>query len=367
MKFDVQYLSFFVIQTEDASGSAKRYRHFQTLDGDDYEQSAIQAFLDDEFARICKRKAERNPSTDQPPTKIGRFIVEPGHEASSNPNYNLFRRLMAAGSRQDYLNAGDDVVRAYMETSAVRGGAFIIARAKWNQVLDDPFVFIMKCDFEPKIARISDEKSLITEVEMAISARNIKSIQYPHMPEEGMVEEGEVKIHQASHARYFEDFLKFVEYEKSIPEMLTEQVSTMVHEYMEQKWQEAETPERLQEEHSYELWMAGEKRELQEAWEPERVMEAAKSLVETKQDLELAFKLDDISVRARLADFGDKLHLAQVNGRYVVVIEGEAFRFDRGVSPVELVKPESLETVVRRIAGRKPEDEAGAKEAPPWE
>ncbi|PGW22273.1 hypothetical protein COD88_28110, partial [Bacillus cereus] len=27
------------------------------------------------------------------------------------------------------------------------------------------------------------------------------------MPEEGMVEVGELKIHQASHARYFEDFL----------------------------------------------------------------------------------------------------------------------------------------------------------------
>ncbi len=32
------------------------------------------------------------------------------------------------------------------------------------------------------------------------------------MPEEGMVEVGELKIHQASHARYFEDFLKFVEH-----------------------------------------------------------------------------------------------------------------------------------------------------------
>ncbi|MDQ0194296.1 hypothetical protein J2T20_002664 [Paenibacillus wynnii] len=37
---------------------------------------------------------------------------------------------------------------------------------------DNPFVFIMKCDFEPKIARSADEKSLISQVEMAISARN---------------------------------------------------------------------------------------------------------------------------------------------------------------------------------------------------
>ncbi len=40
------------------------------------------------------------------------------------------------------------------------------------------------------------------------------------MPEEGMVEVGELKIHQASHARYFEDFLKFVEYERSMPEIM---------------------------------------------------------------------------------------------------------------------------------------------------
>jgi len=40
---------------------------------------------------------------------------------------------------------------------------------------DEPCVFIMKCDFE--------------------------------LPEEGRVEEWELKIHQFSHARYFENFL----------------------------------------------------------------------------------------------------------------------------------------------------------------
>ena len=48
----------------------------------------------------------------------------------------------------------------------------------------------------------------------------MKSIQYPYVPEEGMTEEHELKIHQASHARYFEDFLKFVEYGESMPEIM---------------------------------------------------------------------------------------------------------------------------------------------------
>nr|WP_281172512.1 DUF3900 domain-containing protein [Ectobacillus panaciterrae] len=32
-------------------------------------------------------------------------------------------------------------------------------------------------------------------VEMAITTKNMKSIQYPYMPEEGMIEERELKIH----------------------------------------------------------------------------------------------------------------------------------------------------------------------------
>jgi hypothetical protein len=206
MDFIVQYASFFVIQTD----GDKRYKHYQTLDGDDYEESELKSFLDGEFARIVKRKAERNPVTENVPTKIGRFQVEPGYELDSNPNYNLFRRLRTAESKERFLDYTDELVREYLDTSAVRGGALILVRAKWNQISDDPFLFLLKCDFEPKIARIADEKSLIAQVEMAISARNIKSIQYPHLPEDGAPDEWELKIHQASHARYFEDFLKYV-------------------------------------------------------------------------------------------------------------------------------------------------------------
>ena len=58
------------------------------------------------------------------------------------------------------------------------------------------------------------------------------------MPEEGMVEVGELKIHQASHARYFEDFLKFVEYERSMPEIMKTQVMDMVYDQIEDVFEE---------------------------------------------------------------------------------------------------------------------------------
>lgn len=346
MNFSVKYLSFFVIQVD---GDSKGYKYYRTLDEQSYMTSEIRQFLDGEFSRICKRKVEKHPNTEHAPTKIGRFIVEPGHELDSNPNYNLLQRLRTAGSQQDFLNYCDDLVRAYMDTSAVRGGALIIASAKLTQYFDEPFIFVLKCDFEQKIVRIADEKTLVAQVDMAISARNMKSIQYPFMPEEGMLEPYELKIHQASHARYFEDFLKFVSYEKSMPEIVGEQVYSMVQQYIEEKWQDEDSEERQQEEERMGLWAASEKRDLQERWEHEQVIEAAAQLTMHKEDLELRFKLDDISVKGLLADYGSRIHIAQENGKYLVVLEGDFFQFDKGVSPIELLKPETLDAVLQRI------------------
>lgn len=369
MRFTIEYLSFFVIQTEGSETDAsKRYKHFKTLDNGDYDGSELKDFLDGEFARIAKRKAEVNAATDQAPTKIGRFIVEPGFEPESNPNYNLFQRLRTAEDKDEFLNHGDEMVRIYMETSAVRGGAFILAKAKLNKVTDDPFLFVLKCDFESKIARISDEKSLISRVEMAISARNIKSIQYPHMPEEGMFEFQELKIHQASHAKYFEDFLRFVTYEKSMPEIVSEHVMGLVQEYVESKWQPAvasateEVPqwqheEREQEAERFEIWAASEKRELQEKWTPALVMEATSRIAEVQPDLEMKFKLDSVQVRAKVTDYGNNIHIARFNGRYVLLVEGDSFEFEKGISPVELLHPEELEVVLEQIKS-KPRDTA---------
>ncbi len=64
----------------------------------------------------------------------------------------------------------------------------------------------------------------------------MKSIMYPYMLEEGMNDEWELKIHQSSHARYFEDFLKFVTYEQSMPEIVNEHVMGFVQNYVETKW-----------------------------------------------------------------------------------------------------------------------------------
>ncbi|NDI36255.1 DUF3900 domain-containing protein [Chengkuizengella sediminis] len=357
MDFIVEYLSFFVIQNEERdSGASLSFRHFQTLDREEYHQSEIKSFLNEEYIRIIKRKVEKHPQSNQTPTKIGYFIVEPRHELTSNPNYNLFQRLLQAQGKQEYLDFSDELVRMYMDTSSVRGGALVIARAKIDKYGDEPFVFVMKCDFEPKIARISDEKSLISQVEMAISARNIKSIQYPFMPEPGIREEYELKIHQASHARYFEDFLKYVTYEKSMPEIMNEQMITMVNQYVEDKWQhkegQIEQEERKKEEESLELWAASEKRELQQRWSHEQVMQAANQLVEQKDDIELKFKLDGIQVKGLLEQYGDQIHLAKLNGRYVVLIEGDSFQFEKGVSPIELLHPDDFESVIERIRTR---------------
>ncbi|KKC46653.1 DUF3900 domain-containing protein [Paenibacillus sp. D9] len=350
MEFDVQFLSFFVIQTDgESTDSGKRFKHFQTMDGEDYEDSPLKDFLTGEFARIVKRKAERNPASESVPTKIGRFRVEPGYELDSNPDYNLLQRLRSAEDAERFHSIADELVRIYMDTSAVRGGALIAVQATLSKLFDQPFLFILKCDFEPKIARIADERSLISTVEMAISARSMKSILYPHMPEEGMMDSWEVKLHQASHARYFEDFLKFVSYERPLPEVMGEQVLEMVQQYMEEKWQDDQGHLRKEEEEAVEIWAASDKRELLERWTPEQVFAASAVLVEQKEDLALSFKLGGVQVKGLLSDFGKSLHFARHNGRYVAVLEGDFFQFERGISPVELIHPPELEEVMKVI------------------
>ncbi|WP_028548270.1 DUF3900 domain-containing protein [Paenibacillus sp. UNC451MF] len=356
MKFEVEYISFFVIQVDgEENQSGKHCKHYQTLDGEDYVESELSSFLGTEFTKIAKRHAERNPKAEQVPTKIGRFAVEPGYDLESNPNYNLFARLRMAETKDAYVEHAEAIVQAYMDTSAIRGGAVFIVRAKHNQLFDEPFIFVLKCDFEQKIARITDERSLLNKVEMAINAKNMKSIMYPHMPEEGMLEPWELKIHQSSHARYFEDFLKYVEYEKSMPEMMNEQVMGFVHQYIEQVYEDNEEA-REKETQEMELWACSEKRELQEKWTQEQVVEASSFLIEQKPDIEMKMKVGNMTVRALLADFGDRLHIAKLGNRYVVVMEGDGLEFDKGISPVELLHPESLEQIVDRIQQKAEEE-----------
>jgi len=349
LDFEIRFLSFYVITVEGSGENAvKSYKHFQTLNQENYEESALKNFLDGELEKISKRKVERHPKTEQVPTKIGHFIVEPGYELDSNPNYNLFHRVRFADTKEKFREENEAIITAYLDTSAVRGGVFLVATAKLRKYFDEPFLFLLKCDFEPKVASISDESTLIRNVEMAITTKNMKSIQYPYMPEEGMIEEAELKIHQSSHARYFEDFLKFVEYGESMPEIVKTQVVTMLQEHFYEEYTE-ESEEREQFDTAMEVWATSPKRELQERLDTNQVMEATAQIIEHTPDIDLRMKLDHISVNALLSDFGDAVHIAKVNGRYVTVIESDSILFERGFSPIEFLKPDELEAVLERI------------------
>ncbi|MCM3109478.1 DUF3900 domain-containing protein [Lederbergia lenta] len=353
MDFDIRFLSFYVIQVDGKDEQAsKQYKHFQTLDTDEYDQHAIKDFLDGELAKIVKRKVERHPKSEAAPTKLGRFIVEPGHELDSNPNYNLFDRLRNAETKTDFQESSDALVQAYHDTSAVRGGAFLVAAAQPKKYFDDKFLFIMKCDFEPKVASIADESTLIRNVEMAITTKNMKSIQYPYMPEEGMIEASELKIHQSSHARYFEDFLKFVEYGESMPEILRTQVKTMVEEHFTEIL--ADNSEELEQfEKEMEIWEASPQREIQERLTTEQVVEASAQIVELAPETELKMTVGDTSIKGYLADFGESIHLAKVNDKYVLLVEADSITFEKGVSPIEFHRPDDLQEIIGKINGNK--------------
>lgn len=349
LDFNIKYISFYVIQVEGKDEqSSKKYKHFQTMDQSEYEENALKDFLDGELTKIVKRKVERHPRSEGVPTKIGRFIVEPDHDLASNPNYNMFDRLRKADNKEDFRSLSEEFITAYMDTSAVRGGAFLVASAVPKKYFDDTYVFIMKCDFEPKVASIADESTLIQTVEMAITTKNMKSIQYPYMPEEGMLDEAELKIHQASHARYFEDFLKFVEYGEAMPEIVKSQVLDFVRETVIEDLEE-ESPERAQFEEAMEIWAESPKRELQERFSAEEIVEAAAQIIEHTPNLELKMKLNHIAVKGLLSDFGESIHIAKVNGRYVTIIESDSVTFEKGFSPIEFLKPGELGTIVDQI------------------
>ncbi|MFY4776132.1 DUF3900 domain-containing protein [Metabacillus sp. RGM 3146] len=352
MDFTIRFLSFYVIQIEDKDEQAnKRFKHYQTLNSEEFESSPLKNFLDGELAKIVKRKSERHPKSEEVPTKIGHFVVEPGHELDSNPNYNMFHKIRFADTKEMFNEISEQFIRNYLDTSAVRGGAFLVASAVPRKYFDEAFVFIMKCDFEPKVASIADEATLIKTVEMAITTKNMKSIQYPYMPEEGMTEEGELKIHQSSHARYFEDFLKYVEYGESMPEIMKSQVMNMVQEHVYEAFNE-NSQELKQFEHDMEIWEASPKRELQERLDTHQVIEAAAQIVETSPEAELKMKLGETEIKGLLAEFGDSIHLAKINDRYILLVEADSISFEKGFSPIEFHRPEGLHDVIERIKNK---------------
>ncbi|MGC5323898.1 DUF3900 domain-containing protein [Brevibacillus sp. SYSU BS000544] len=367
MNFIVDWLSFYLVEQPESDTSNKRVTMSKLLSHDDYQSSELKDFLDGEFTKIAKRKVEATPKSDGSPTKIGQFIIEQGHPIDSNPTYGIFQRLLHAVGQEAIQTATSELLHMYLRTSQVRGGVLLLVKARLDKY-DDHFLFILKCDFEQKTAVITDEKSLISNVNMAINAKNMKSIMFPHLLEPGMTDNFHVKIHQFSHARYFEEFLKYIEYPETVHDVMSREVLSLARQHIEQIYPEP-SEEREREEEEIERIAASPKRELSEKWEHETVMEAAQWFAEQQPDIELKLKLDHIQIRALLADYGDKVHIAKANGRYLILLEGDMIQFEKGCSPVEFLKPKELHEVLHDLERRSTSERQFVpqqEDAPPW-
>lgn len=52
MEFEIRYISFYVIQVDGKDEQAnKQYKHFQTLDTEEFETSELKDFLDGELKK----------------------------------------------------------------------------------------------------------------------------------------------------------------------------------------------------------------------------------------------------------------------------------------------------------------------------
>ncbi len=163
-----------------------------------------------------------------------------------------------------------------------------------------------------------------------------------------MIEPGELKIHQASHARYFEDFLKFVDYGESMPEIMKAQVMNMVQEHVHETF--ADNSEELQQfEQAMEVWEASEKREIQERLDTHQVIEATAQIVEHTPDAKRRMTIGNTSVKGLLSDFGENVHLGKINRRYVLLVDAESIVFEKGVSSIEFYKPDDVMAILERI------------------
>lgn len=362
MNFEIEWLHFTVLEAAEDDASVKQIRMQKLLTADEYRSSELRSFLDGEFTRIAKRKVESNPRTQSSPTKLGQFVLVEGHSLESNPNYALFQQLLGASTSDGVNQHCREMLQSYLRTSQVRGGVLLLVKTRLER-FDDRFLFLLKCDFEQKTAVITDERSLINNVQMAINAKNMKSIMFPLLLEEGMVDPYHVKIHQFSHARYFEEFLKYIDYPQTVTELVSQEVISLARQHIEIMHPE-ETEERRQEEEAIELMAASPKRELAERWEHETVLEATQIITDQQPEVELKFKLDHIQIRSMLSDYGSRIHIGKVNGSYVVILEGETLSFEKGMSPVEFLKPKDLEEIVQEL--KRPRQRQAQDDTPPW-
>lgn len=349
MDLHINFAAFF--QIKDSEGSGKTAVHQSTLSEREYTDSAVETFLHEEFKKMFLRKAERHPSSPKSATKLGRFIVEPGFELASNPNYAMLERVRQTEDADSFTDESAKIIDAYIHTNSARGGVMLIVKASLPELSSQSFILLAKCDFEDHIVTLGDENDLLRQVNKAISTKGMKAVQFPHMPQEGLIEPWEVKIHQASHAHYFEDFLAYVEYPKTKNEMAAQEVVESAQEFVLSSFEE-DSEERIAEEEVLEAWANTEERTLQERWEEEQVKDVARPILEKNPEVKLRLKLDHLKIDALLEDFGENLHIAKVGERYVVLLEGDYFSFDKEASPVEFLQPDDLDNITARIKAR---------------
>ncbi|WP_444684364.1 DUF3900 domain-containing protein [Alkalicoccus luteus] len=354
MDMHVQFVSFFTVQS--GEGSVRQARLEQTVTASEYAGSALESFLHEEFRKMLKRKADRNPTSHKSATKVGQFIVEDGYELGSNPNYAMLENLRQAASAEALEKAAVRLADAYAGTNSARGGILMLVQLTVTEWSSQPFVLAAKCDFEDHIVTVgSSEGELLRQVNRAISTKGMKAVQFPHMPQEGMIEPWEVKIHQASHASYFEDFLPYVGYPETKREAAAVAVIESAREAVLSEFED-DSEERIAEEKVLEAWANTEERTLQNRWDEEQVREVSRPILDRNPEVKLKLKLDHMKIEGLLEDFGERLHIARKDDRYVIVLEGEAFSFDKEASPVEFLQPDDMAAVFERILAKAPFD-----------
>ena len=89
-----------------------------------------------------------------------------------------------------------------------------------------------------------------------------------------------------------------------------------------------------------------------EQFSTEEVMEATAQIVEHAPEVELKLKVDHISVKALLVDFGYQIHITKLNDQYVLMIEADTLTFEKGFSPIEFLKRDELQDVIERIENK---------------
>lgn len=78
-------------------------------------------------------------------------------------------------------------------------------------------------------------------------------------------------------------------------------------------------------------------------------MEASAQLITHSPDVKTQLKLGETNVQTPIAEFGENVHLAKLGDRYIVIIEADQVQFDKHVSPIEFLKPESFDAVSARL------------------